>query len=435
MKKLRVVLSLVFLCLIAVPISAHAAELIPVQKSFSSNMTTSSLPGAGIRKSLSVNPGDYPLKSNNSYAGYLLDSYYTYHDLTFQTVSNYSSTQMNVQILYQSDYAYAKDPYITVEFLKNSAGTLQYQGETNFNTYGSTYGVMNSYVPKSLFQDQPYIFLRIGVLEYASDLYYQDVIQFKVSNPFYDRTPPAKPTVYSVDNNDTGVSGKAEPYSTIIVKNGSTTLGTNKANSNGYFTVATPTQKAGTQLTVYAKDAVGNQSIGTTVTVLDRTPPGKPAVYSLSDNQTIINGKTEGYAKVEVLQGTTLIGQTTASSTGDYTIKLTSVKKAGTVLTFYAIDRSGNRSAGNAVTVSDVTPPGAPTVNKVTYTSTSITGKAEAGTGVYIFYGSTLIGQATSDSYGNYKAAIKAQKQGIKLEVLVIDKGGNQSSSTWATVY
>lgn len=439
LKKFRFLLGLLLFCFIAVPINAHAQEIKPVLKSFSSKMTTINLPGKGLKKSLSVNPGDYPLKTNNTFVDYLLDSWYTYHTLTFNSVSNYSTTQMNVKILYQSEYGYLKDPYLTVEFLKNNGGTLQYTGETNFNTYGATAGTLNSFVPKSMYQGQPYIYMRVGVSEYTSDLYYQDVTQFRVANPFYtppvvDRTPPAKPTVYAVDNNDKSVSGKAEANSTIIVKKGSTTIGSNKANSAGYFTVTTPTQMSGTQLTVYAKDAAGNQSAGTTVTVLDKTAPGKPTVYSVADNQSIINGTTEGNARVEIRQGSSLIGQITASSTGSFTIKLTAGKKAGTILTVYAIDKAGNRSAGTSVTVTDVTAPAVPSVGKVTTTSTSLTGKAEAGSGVYIFYGSNLIGQATSDRYGNFKAAIPPQKRGIKLEVLAIDQSGNQSNSAWATV-
>ena len=440
MKNLRVVLCLLFLGLIGIPISVHAEELIPMQKSLSSKITTSSLPGTVVRKSLSVNPGDYPFKASNTYVDTLLDSYDSYHYFTYMTVANYSTTAMDFQMLYQSDYYYLKDPYISVEFYKNNAGTLQYVGETNFDTSGYMNVTLHSYMNKATFQGQPYIYARIGVSEYPSDSYYQDVTQFKVSNPFYtptvvDKTPPAKPTVYTVDDNDTGVYGTAEGNSTVIVKNGSTTIASNKANASGAFGVLIPKQKAGTKLTVYAKDAAGNQSTGTTVTVIDKTAPGKPTVYSIGDNQTIINGTTEGNARVEIRQGTTVIGQITASSTGAFNIKLTAIKKTGTVLTAYAIDSAGNRSVGNAVTVMDVTAPAVPTVNTVTSTSTSITGKAEAGSGVYIFYGSTLVGQATSDGYGNFKAVIPAQKRGIKLEVLAIDKGGNQSSSAWATVY
>ncbi|ULT56790.1 Ig-like domain-containing protein [Neobacillus drentensis] len=434
MKSLRVLFSLLFLCLLAIPISAHAAERVPVQKSLSSNITTSSLPGSIMRKSLSVNPGDYPLRGNNTYVDSLLDSWYTFHDLTFVGVTNYSASQMDVQVLSQDD-SFFKDPYITIEFLKNNGGTLQYINATNFNTFGSLNTMMHSTVNKSLYVGQPYIYLRIGVSEYLSDLYYQDVTQFKVVNPFNapDKTPPAKPTVNTVDDNDTIITGRAEANSYILVKNGSATVGSTKVSPAGVFSMSMPKQRAGTKLTVYAKDAAGNQSVGTTITVIDRTAPGKPGVSSIGDNQTIINGTAENGSRVEVKQGTSVIGQIT--STGSFTIKLTALKKAGTVLTVYAIDKAGNRSAGNAVTVMDVTAPAAPSVNKVTSTSTSITGKAEAGTGVYIFSGSTLVGQATSNSAGYYSAAIPVQKRGIKLEVLAIDKGGNQSGSAWATVY
>jgi hypothetical protein len=444
MKSLKMFFCLLVLLVFALPINAHGQEITHVEKSLSRTISKSIMPGISPKKALSINqsysPGDYPLKTDGSYVDYFFDSYYSYHDIYFKTVANLSTTDMNVKILEYSDYFYAKDSIITVEFYKNTGGTLEYIDATQFDTYGYKASELSSYVSKSVYQNQQYIYLRVGVSEYSDDAYYSDVTQFKVANPFYtapvvDTTPPTKPTVNTVSDMDTIVKGSAEAYATVIVKSGTTSIGTGTALSNGTYSVTIPKQKAGTKLTVYAKDKAGNQSVGATVTVIDKTAPVKPTVNAVGDNQTIITGKAEAGSTVVIKQGTTVLGQIAASSTGYFTIKLTAPKKAGTVLTTYAKDLVGNQSLGTNVTVVDKTAPAAPTVNKVTYTSTTVTGKAEIGSTVYIFNGTTFVGQATSDSYGNFSRTIKIQKQGSKLEVISMDKAGNQSKSTFSTVY
>jgi hypothetical protein len=297
MKIFRSVFCLLFLCLIALPINAHGQENVSVDKNLTSKVSTSTAPDSSPRKSLSgtqsYSPSDYPLVTAGSYAGYLLDSWYTNHDITFEMVSNYSTYDMNVQILYASDYSYAKDGIITVEFLKDTGGTLEYIDSTEFDTYGYTNVRLNSLVSKSYYQNQQYIYLRVGATEYSDDYYYADVIQFKVSNPFYtppvvDTTAPAKPVVNIVSNNSTSVTGKTEASATLTVKKGTTTIGTGTANSDGTFAVTIPKQIAGTKLTVYSKDKAGNTSYGTTITVIDKIAPLKPTVNSIGDNQTII---------------------------------------------------------------------------------------------------------------------------------------------------
>jgi hypothetical protein len=168
--------------------------------------------------------------------------------------------------------------------------------------------------------------------------------------------------------------------------------------------------------------------------VSDKTPPAKPTVNTIGDNQTIILGKTDAGAKVILKAGTTILAQGYASSTGAFTFKITAPKKAGTTLTFYASDKVGNTSQ-TTVTVVDKTPPVPPVVNKVTYQTTTVTGKAEAGSTVYIYRGVTLIGVTTSNQYGNFQEVIKAQKAGSILEVSVMDKANNQSKPVSVTVY
>ncbi|MFB5283586.1 Ig-like domain-containing protein [Peribacillus sp. Hz7] len=76
----------------------------------------------------------------------------------------------------------------------------------------------------------------------------------------------------------------------------------------------------------------------------------------------------------------------------------------------------------------DTTSPVTPTVNKVTTKSTKVTGKAEKGATVYVYRGSTKLGQSVaSSSSGSYSVKIAKQKKGTSLNVYAKDKAGNKS--------
>jgi Zn-dependent metalloprotease/subtilisin family serine protease len=82
-----------------------------------------------------------------------------------------------------------------------------------------------------------------------------------------DKTPPSAPKVNPVTDKDSYVVGKAEAYATIFVKVGSSQIGSATAAETGDFKVKIPLQKAGTVLSVTAKDNAGNLSKATTVKV------------------------------------------------------------------------------------------------------------------------------------------------------------------------
>jgi len=400
----------------------------------------SSLIKSKIKGQSYTDAGDYQFVTDGQYVDLLSDSYYTYHDIYFGTVSNYSSDKMDIQVIDSSDYAYYKDTITTIEFYKNIGSTLSFAGYTQFDTSGYYNTNLHSYVTKADYSNQQYIYIRLGLSDTIYDTYYSDTTLFKVKNPYYvapvvDTTPPAKPYVRAISDKDTTVSGTAEANSTVYGKLGTTTIGSGKADSSGNYSFTISTQRAGTILTFFAQDAAGNKSGTVSVKVADKTAPANPTVYSVGDNQTIVNGKTEANAKVTIKLGSTVLGQGTASSTGDFIIKLSAVQKADTNLTIYATDLAGNQSSGTSLKVLDKTPPTTPTVNKVTYLSKSVTGTGEKGSTIYIYKGTTLIGKATVDSYGKYSATISLQLKGSKLEVISMDKAYNQSKSVYVTVY
>jgi len=240
-----------------------------------------------------------------------------------------------------------------------------------------------------------------------------------------DVTSPPPPKVYEVTDKAISVSGTAEAGSKILVKIGIKEVGNSIVNSDGTYKIQIAKQKAGVKLTVVAIDHYENISKSTEMIVKDTTPPLISSVGLVSDQSIVVSGKVESNVKVYVKVGSKLIGSA-LSGKGIYNIKIVK-QKAGTKLTVYAVDASGNQSKSKQVTVLDRTPPATPIVNKITNTSKMISGKAESNAKVFVYYNSKKIAEGNADSKGNFKVKIKAQKKGSVLKVYAQDKSSNRS--------
>ena len=128
------------------------------------------------------NPNIYHLVDEDSYAGRLIDDYGTSHDVTFRYVDQ-DDYDFHVIVEVLSSQHYFKYDYITLEFYNEYNGTLNWVGNTNFDTSGTKNNRLTSLVDKSDYENQEYIYIRLGVSEYYNSSYYSDVITFKVKNP------------------------------------------------------------------------------------------------------------------------------------------------------------------------------------------------------------------------------------------------------------
>ncbi|KWW20521.1 hypothetical protein AS888_18335 [Peribacillus simplex] len=167
---------------------------------------------------------------------------------------------------------------------------------------------------------------------------------YAIATGFVDDVKPNKPTVNKVDNNDKVVTGKAESSTTVTVKNGSKVLGSVKATSKGTYSIKIAVQKAGTKLSISAKDSAGNVSSSASVTVADVVAPSKPTIKKVDDNDKVVTGKAEASSTVTVKAGSKTLGSAKANSKGTYSVKIKAQKK-GTTLTVTAKDKAGNTSS------------------------------------------------------------------------------------------
>ncbi|MEJ7500266.1 Ig-like domain-containing protein [Staphylococcus pasteuri] len=257
-----------------------------------------------------------------------------------------------------------------------------------------------------------------------------------------DTTAPTTPTVNPVTSDDTQITGKAEPGSTVTVTFPDGTTATGTADENGNYIIDIPANedlKGGETLPVTATDKAGNKSDPATTTVADTTAPTVPSINPVTSDDTEITGKAEPGSTVTVTfpDGTTATG--TADDDGNYTINIPSSEdlKGGETLPVTATDKDGNKSDPATTTVADTTAPDAPTVNPVTSDDTQITGKAEPNSTVTVTFPDGKTASATTDADGNYVINIPSSedlKGGETLPVTSTDKAGNTSDKATTTV-
>ena len=171
----------------------------------------------------------------------------------------------------------------------------------------------------------------------------------KVTN-IYNKVP-VSPTVNRVSDRDTIITGKSVPKMTIIVKRGTTQLGTVKTSSTGEFQLTIPKQKAGAKLSVYAKDPVGQISPAKVITVIDKTPPPAPVVNKVTTKSKVVTGTAEKGATVYVYNGTKYLGKATVDSYGKYKVPIV-LQKRGVTLKVHAVDKANNKSKETSIKVS-----------------------------------------------------------------------------------
>ncbi|PWK34954.1 Ig-like domain-containing protein [Cupriavidus plantarum] len=291
-----------------------------------------------------------------------------------------------------------------------------------------------------------------------------------------DAAPPAPPVIVSVADNVTPgtdpvgnggstndntptIAGTAEAGSTVQIFNGTTLLGTVVA-TGGNWTFTPPAGLAdGTYtITVTATDAAGNVSAPSApyTIVIDTAPPPAPVITGASDdalpgvgaianggatNDTTptLTGTAAAGAVINLYNGTTLIGTTTADANGNWSVTPTAALAPNATygLTVTATDAAGNESAPSLVyTITvDTAPP--PTPSVAATNGTTLTGTAEAGATVNIDLNNDGTPDATvqADGSGNWSyLPATPLPNGTVVSVTATDAAGNASGAATTTV-
>lgn len=236
-----------------------------------------------------------------------------------------------------------------------------------------------------------------------------------------DKTTPAAPTINTVLASSTTVSGKAEANSIIRLYLGGKYFRAVKASSKGVYISAIPQQKLGTEIKADAADAAGNISKTATVKVVH-----VPTINPISNLTTTITGKTLSYATLKVYVDGKYYKSGIADKAGNYKIGINK-QKAGITIKVISTDKNNYVSLPVSTKVLDKIPPAAPTVNKVTYNSTYISGKGEKAAKVIVYAGTKQLATTAVKSDGTFKASIPKQKRGTYLKLCLVDNANNKS--------
>ncbi|MCH2001817.1 Ig-like repeat protein Blp2 [Acinetobacter seifertii] len=236
--------------------------------------------------------------------------------------------------------------------------------------------------------------------------------------------------------NDDGslVTGKAEANAKITVYDATgKVLGTVFANKDGIYSLKiTPplTSEAGGK--VVAEDAAGNKSEEVKIIAgKDTVPPASPFV-EVNKEGSVIHGKTEANAKVQIkdVDGK-VIGTGMADAQGEFQITLSPALKESQKGTVVVEDAAGNTSKPIEIKPGfDSIAPDKPTA-QINADGNSVTGTAEANAKIEIKdVTGKVIGSGTADANGKFTISISpALTDNNPGSVSAIDNAGNRSES------
>ncbi|QGY30450.1 Ig-like domain-containing protein [Pantoea cypripedii] len=279
------------------------------------------------------------------------------------------------------------------------------------------------------------------------------------------------PSGGSTNDSTPVLSGTAEVGSKVTIYDGSTVLGTLTVGGSGTWSFTTATLSNGTHpLSVTVTDLAGNVSGTTSASVIiDTVAPaavtglaasnnnGGSAVTipnngTTNDNTPLLSGTAEAGAKITIYDGATLLGTTTAASSGAWSFTTSTLTEGTHTLNVTATDAAGNVSPNASVTLTvDSVAPGNSTL---TVTNDSVTpnvtvpsggytrdttpvlsGTAEVGSRVTIYDGATIIGSVTVGASGTWSFTTAVLADGShSISVTATDAAGNVSGITSSTV-
>ncbi|KLQ40926.1 hypothetical protein ABR32_07450 [Enterobacter cloacae subsp. dissolvens] len=272
----------------------------------------------------------------------------------------------------------------------------------------------------------------------------------------------------TTDDNTPTLSGKAEPGSTVNIIDNGQVIGTAKVNPDGTwsYTPDQPLANGAHDLTTTVTDPSGNTGPeGSHVVITVDVVPGKVEITAVTDDTGSVTGslsqgaltddtrpQISGTAKagstVTIMDGSNVLGTTTAGSDGTWSFTPSvDLGRGDHTFTATAKDPMGNESASSSWTVTiDTDAPVKPTIDAALDDVGSVqgnlanggttddptptlSGKAEAGSTVKIYDQNGLLGEVTAKADGtwSFSPVAKLPEGEHRFHVTATDKAGNTS--------
>lgn len=229
-----------------------------------------------------------------------------------------------------------------------------------------------------------------------------------------DVTDPANaPVLDPINNTSRVLSGSnAEPGSKVVIATSYGLKITLTADSAGKFSTSLfQSFREGTVLYVFCIDAARNLSpIGSSI-VSDVIAPNKAVVDAVSNKDKVLTGKAEAGSTVTVSNSKGVLGTATTGVNGKFSVTLSSVQPANTVLTVVVSDPSLNKSVTTVKVLDKIAPVVSGVINNGIYNK-NVTVKFNEGT-------ATLDGKA-------FRSGTLVTTEGVHT-LVVTDAAGNKT--------
>ncbi|MFW6744972.1 Ig-like repeat protein Blp2 [Acinetobacter pittii] len=242
----------------------------------------------------------------------------------------------------------------------------------------------------------------------------------------------AKPTEVKLADDAVTVTGKAEANAKIYIKDLSgNVIASGNADASGNFTIKLDKPLTdGNKLNVSAQSEGGKESSAYSITgPKDTIAPDAPQTQ-LSDDGSLVTGKTEANAKITVYDASdNVLGTVTANKDGIFSLKLTPPLTSDAGGKVIAEDAAGNKSEPTKIIAGkDTFAPDVPLV-EVNKEGTTVEGQTEPNAKVQIKDADgKVIGTGTANAQGEFQITLSpALKESQKATVVVEDAAGNTS--------
>ena len=278
-----------------------------------------------------------------------------------------------------------------------------------------------------------------------------------------DTVAPAAPVILSdatINTNEVLLTGTAEAGSTVNVYDGTLLIGTTTANGTGAWSYTTTPLPDGahafiaTATDVAANTSSASQPVDPIISV-ELAPP-KIVSYSPDSGTTgdgitnasilTLTGNAVANSTVNVYDGATLLGTTTAGSNGTWSFATAALANGTHSLTATDVDATGNVSAKSAslnVTVDTIVPTNIITSDIKNSNGTFVlkgtasdNGLAAAGDTIKIYDGTTYLGSTTVGSNGQWSFSTGVLSNSVHtFTSTATDAAGNSGKSVGAAIY
>jgi subtilisin family serine protease len=233
------------------------------------------------------------------------------------------------------------------------------------------------------------------------------------------------------------LEGKVNEEATIEVRVGDNLI-TKKpipTDVNGYFKVNVGKLKAGTSVTIIAKDYAGNETT-VTKTVEDKTAPVIEKVNPVYNTSNKISGKVSEQANVTIYlvdtksNNKTELASGQSDEQGNFSIELQNELAIGTKLLVEATDTAGQVSKPFYITVlKDTVSPELAIPLEITDQTIDISGVLNERGTVQMKLNNQLISEVETDENNAFTIHLQEPfAAGTKVTFVLIDKAGNQKS-------